>query len=430
MNVLLIGGGGREHALAKKIAESLLLTTLYVAPGNGGTSQMANVQNIDIKATDLPALLEFAIKHQIDMTIVGSDDPLAMGIVDLFQEKDLRIFGPTAAAAKIESSKAFSKKLMYSAKIPTAEAFIVSKYEDALQMVNQVFGNGIEKLVIKASGLALGKGAYVCNGLEEAELALDAIMVKRVHGNAGDEVVIENFIEGPEISLHAFCDGKTYSMFPTSQDHKAIFDDDKGANTGGMGAVAPISSFTDEQACHKIFELALASMRNHVEPFSGLLYPGIKISSNGPVVLEFNARFGDPETQVYVSLLKTDILEIFNACIDGKLDDIDVQWKNQFAVCVILASAGYPGDCKKGFPITGIDKAESIEGVTVFHAGTMWNGKEFVTSGGRVLGITALGDTLDQAIDTAYAAAACIQFEGKYCRTDIGQKSLKAMELV
>jgi phosphoribosylamine--glycine ligase len=423
-NVLVIGSGGREHALAWKISQSPKVGKLYIAPGNGGTQLLG--QNLSIKPSDVDGLVDFANNNNIDITIIGPDDLLAAGIVNFFQEQGLRVFGPTLAAAQIEASKAFAKKLMGKAKIPTASFKIFKRheYDEAWEYIQN---QGVP-IVVKASGLALGKGVYPCKTLEEAEDALKKIMVERVHGVAGDEIVIEEYLEGQEISIHAFCDGESSSLMLTSQDHKPIFDGDQGPNTGGMGTFAPVPWITQgliEKIGQTIVRPALNGLAEQGHPFMGCLYPGLKITEQGPKVLEFNARFGDPETQSYMRLLKTDLLDIVEACVDKRLNEIEIEWKLGFAVCVVVASGGYPGKYKKGIPIYGIEMAEKIPGVVIFHAGTVLDNKQFETSSGRVLSITAVGETLQIAIDRAYRAVNFISFEGMYYRTDIGAKAFK-----
>ncbi len=419
--VLIIGSGGREHALGWKIRQTFI-GCLYFAPGNGGTDRLG--LNVPIKATDIEGLLAFALKEKIDFTIVGQDDPLAMGIVDAFQEKGLRIFGPTKAAAEIESSKVFAKSLMVATGVPTAYYTTCKNVSDAMNLVRGHFMVETDKpIVIKADGLALGKGAYVCENPAEAEKAIDDIMVKRIYGNSGDQVVIESFLEGAEYSMHAFSDGKTFKMFPSSRDHKAIFNGDKGPNTGGMGTIAPVPGFNQEEyVSTKIVSPILAGLQSVKRQYVGLLYTGIK----GKDVLEFNARFGDPETQVYMRLLKTDLLEILEACVDGRLDKVNIEWNPGFAACIVIASEGYPSpNYKKGVPILGIDRAENLPGVVVFHAGTKIIDGGFATSGGRVLGVTGVGATLQEALYWAYKGVNnCIHFEGMQFRTDIGTQSL------
>jgi phosphoribosylamine---glycine ligase len=419
-NVFIIGSGGREHALAWKLAQSPRIGKLFVAPGNGGTWQVA--ENVAIDSTNIDGLVQFAASNDIGLTVVGPDDPLALGVVDAFQAGGLRIFGPTRAAAEIESSKAFSKNLMSEAGIPTATFQVFSEHEKALAYVCE---RGAP-IVIKASGLALGKGVYVCKSLAEAEAALAEIMLEHAHKDAGNEVVIEEFLDGQEISIHAFCDGKTSVLLPPAQDHKPIGDGDIGKNTGGMGTIAPVSwvsANTLRDIDEKIVYSTLHALAERGRQFKGLLYPGLKMTTSGPKVLEFNARFGDPETQSYMRLLKTDLLDILDACIDGKLADLAIEWKSGFAACVVIASGGYPDEYKKGLSLRGVADAERVSDVVVFHAGTIFD-EELKTFGGRVLGITATGDTLRHALDRAYEAAQLIEFEGKQYRNDIGAKAL------
>ena len=419
-NVLIIGSGGREHALAWKLAQSLRIGKLYVAPGNGGTHQIA--ENVSIDATDIEGLIQFAEKNEISLTVVGPDDPLALGVVDAFRSRGLRIFGPTRATAEIESSKAFAKNLMSEASIPTATFKIFSEYDKALSYVRK---RGVP-IVVKASGLALGKGVYVCKTLAEAEVALKEIMVDNVHKEDGSEVVIEEFLDGQEISIHALCDGKTFVLLPPAQDHKPIHDNDEGKNTGGMGTIAPlswVSTDTLKIISDQIVRPTLEALTKCGRPFTGLLYPGLKITSSGLKVLEFNARFGDPETQSYMRLLKTDLLDILEACVDGTLAELAIEWHSGFAVCVVMASGGYPDEYRKGVPLRGVAEAECVSNVVVFHAGTIFE-NELKTSGGRVLGVSATGNTLRDALNSAYEAAQLIQFEGMQYRSDIGAKAL------
>ncbi len=418
--VLIIGNGGREHAFAWKLAQSPRIEKLYVAPGNGGTCNVA--ENIAIEATDVKSLVRFAEKNSIDLTIVGPDDPLALGVVDVFRSRGLRIFGPTRAAAKIEWSKASAKRLMRDQGIPTASFRIFRKYDRALDYIRK---HGVP-IVVKASGLALGKGAYPCKTLAEAEEALAEIMLKRVHKEAGNEVIIEEFLDGQEVSIHAFCDGKTFILLPTAQDHKPIGDDDKGKNTGGMGTIVPVPWVTAEMLQNierQIVKPTLDALAERRIPFTGCLYPGLKMTPAGPKALEFNARFGDPETQSYMRLLKTDLLDILEACVDGKLAELTIEWHSGFAVCVVLASGGYPGKYRKKIPIFGITEAEKVPGVVVFHAGTMYS-DQLRTSSGRVLGVTAIGETLQEALNRAYEAIRYIKFKSMQYRKDIGAKAI------
>lgn len=419
MKILIIGSGGREHALAWKIAQSPRVSELYVAPGNGGTSKVA--KNISIEATDIESLVKFAKENAIDITVVGPDDVLALGIVDAFQKHGLYIFGPTKASAEIESSKAFAKQLMWEENIPTAPGRIFNDYNSALDFIRE---HGAP-IVVKASGLALGKGVYPCNTIIEAENALAEIMLKRVHKDAGSEVIIEDFLEGQEISIHAFCDGKTSVLFPSAQDHKTVFDNNEGKNTGGMGTIAPIPWVTADimQFGQDVVASTLDALSKRKKPFIGCLYPGIKMTPSGPMILEFNSRFGDPETQSYMRLLKTDVVDILEACINGNLSECKIDWNSGFAVCIVLASGGYPQKYEKGKSIFGIDKAEKLPGVVIFHAGTK-QAETLQTSGGRVLGVTAIGETLPDALKSAYKAVSFIEFEGMHYRKDIGMKSI------
>jgi phosphoribosylamine--glycine ligase len=428
MNILLIGGGGREHALAWKLAQSPRVERLWVAPGNGGiagevTAGGVPVECVPVGAEDLEALLDFAVAHQPELTVVGPDNPLAAGIVDLFEESNLRIWGPNAAAAQFESSKVFAQDFMARHSIPTARAGTFNFPTAAKAFAGELDG----RCVVKADGLALGKGVLICETLEEAEAAIDSVMVDQQFGEAGDQVVIQEFLEGTEISLHVMCDGRTTILFPTSQDHKRALDGDKGLNTGGMGTFSPAPFLSDEdlaQAARAIIDPWLLGCQVEEIDFRGMLYPGLMLTDEGPKVLEFNARWGDPETQVYLMRLETDLVDLFEASIDRRLAEMDVHWSDQAAVCVVMASGGYPESYAKGKPITGIADADAMEGVKVFHAGTKYEGKNLVTSGGRVLGVTALGDTLAAARDLAYAAVDKIKFEGARVRGDIAAKAL------
>ncbi len=422
IDVLIVGSGGREHALAWKLKQSPRIGKLYVAPGNGGTAAIA--QNVPIDVMDFEKLATFAVEKKIGLTVVGPDEPLARGIVDLFRARGLRIFGPSKDAAQIEASKVFAKQLMEEGKIPTAEFKVFSSYTAASSYVQS---HGVP-IVIKASGLALGKGVYVCQTIAEAEDALRKIIVEKVHKDAGDEVVIETYLDGPEISIHALSDSVTWLLFPPAQDHKRAQDGDKGPNTGGMGAIVPVPWVTPELMItieSRIIRPAFDALIARGIQFTGLLFPGLKMTLDGPKVLEFNARFGDPETQAYMRLLENDILDALEACADGRLvgSNLSLEWYKGFSVNIVLASGGYPDKYDVGFPITGIDEAEKMEGVVVFHAGTRLQGEQLVTAGGRVLGVSAVGNTLQEALDRAYAAADRIQFQGKSYRRDIGAKA-------
>ncbi|MCE9541178.1 phosphoribosylamine--glycine ligase [Candidatus Kaiserbacteria bacterium] len=421
LDVLVVGSGGREHALAWKLKTSPRIGKLYIAPGNGGTGLVG--ENVDINATDFEALAKFAEEKGIGLTVVGPDDPLALGIVDFFEKKHLRIWGPSKAAAQIEGSKAFSKQLMREAGIPTARFDVFNDYEAARA--------GLRRhslpVVVKASGLALGKGVFICATYEEGEAALKEMMVDKVFKDSGTEVVIEEFLIGQEISVHAMCDGMNFVLFPASQDHKRALDGDKGKNTGGMGTIAPLPWLTENDIStigHSIVRPTLEALAERGAPFKGLLYPGLILTPEGPKVLEYNARFGDPETQVYMRLLESDLLDLLEASVDGTIGNARPTWRQAHAANIVLASGGYPDAYKKGVPITGIEAAEADAHVVVFHAGTKNEKSGLVTSGGRVLGVSALGNTLKGSLDVAYTAAEKIHFEGKQFRTDIGAKSL------
>lgn len=420
--VLVIGSGGREHALTWKLAQSPRVGKIFVAPGNAGTSGIA--ENIDIKATDISALITFALENAIDLTVVGPDDPLAAGIVDDFQKAGLKVFGPTAAAARIEASKSFSKGLMEKQGVPTAAYRIFSDPGvAAAYLEDQTF-----PIVIKASGLALGKGVLICTNKEEAQSALKTIMVDKTFGDSGNEVVIEEYLgNDQEISIHCITDGDSTLLFPTAQDHKPIFDGDKGSNTGGMGTYAPIPWAGDDYlswAEKKVVTPILSALKEKNSTFTGLLYPGLKLTEAGPKVLEFNARFGDPETQSYMRLLDTDLYDIFEATVNGTLRSIQANWKEGFAVCIILASGKYPSGSSTPVPISGIEEAEKNPDVVVFHSGTKLIDGVLHASGGRVLGVTATGKTLQEAVGMAYGAVNKISFEGMQYRKDIAAKAL------
>jgi len=420
--ILIIGSGGREHAIGWKVAQSPKAEQIFFAPGNGGTSKIGT--NIDIKATNIVGLLEFTKKEKIDLTLALPDDPLALGIVDQFKKEGLRIWGPNKAASKLEWSKAFSKDFMRQHNLPTARFEIFNDYEKAKEYVLKQN----LPIVVKASGLALGKGVIICQTLEETDEALKDMFIKKVFGNSGNEVVIEEFMTGPEISIHAFSDGKNYKMFPSSQDHKKIGENDVGLNTGGMGTIAPLP-FVTETVLKNIEENIVAptieAMVKEDNPFLGVLYPGLILTEDGPKILEYNARFGDPETQTYMRLSDGDIIDIFNACIDGNLDKIEIKWKKGFACTIVLASGGYPENYEKDKVISGIEEAEKELDIVVFHAGTKVVGGNLVTNGGRVLGVSATGDTLQEALAKAYKAIEKISFEGMQYRRDIGQSALK-----
>jgi phosphoribosylamine---glycine ligase len=421
-SVLIIGGGAREHALAWKLARSPDLGRLYVAPGNGGTETIA--QNIPIKTSDTAALMDFARAEKIDLIIVGPDDALAAGIVDAFRSAGLRIYGPTRAAAQIETSKVFGKHVMTAQNIPTAryEAFT------DIRAAKRYAGSGSFPLVVKASGPAFGRGTWIAHDLSEASRALDAMMAEKIFGEAGCQVVIEEYLGGQEASIHALCDGRKAVLFPAAQDHKRVGTGDTGPNTGGMGAYAPVSWLDNDmlgKVRAQVIDPVLAELEMQGAPFTGTLYPGIVVESGEVKVLEFNARFGDPETQVYVPLLDSDLLGILSSCADGGgLFPHEIGWYAKTALTVVLASEGYPGTYQTGLPITGVEEAGALPGIVIFHAGTRRADGDLLTSGGRVLDVTAVADSLAEAQQKAYEAVKLIHFEGMQYRSDIGDRGL------
>jgi len=420
--VMVIGSGGREQALAWKLAQSPHVGKVYVTPGNGGSN--GAIENIAIDFTDVPELLRFAQENHVGLTVVGQEAASEAGVVDAFKAAGLIIFGPTKAATQIESSKVFSKDLMTSVRIPTAAYNTFTDAKEALQYA----ASRPLPVVIKADGLAAGKGVVICATAQEAETAIDNIMVKKTFGEAGNGVVVEDFLKGQEVSVHALCDGQQAIIFPASQDHKQIFDGDKGPNTGGMGVIAPVPWVTAEQldfVDNLVVQPALRGLRERDATFTGCLYPGLMIDGDDVQLLEFNARFGDPEAEVYMRLINGDLFEIFVACACGKLDPASVSWQPGFAVSVVLCSPGYPGDYPKGLPITGIAEAEKLDDIVVFHAGTAVQNGQIVTAGGRVLNVTATGTTLEEALNKAYAAVKLIHFEGMQYRTDIGRRAFQ-----
>lgn len=428
MKVLVIGSGGREHALVWKLAQSRRLSRLWCAPGNAGIAlerlqNGAAIECVTIGAEDLPKLLAFAEQARPDLTVVGPDNPLALGIVDLFQARGLRIWGPNQKAAQFESSKVFSQNFMERHGIPTARG---GTFSDAAAARN--FARELDwRCAVKADGLALGKGVLICRAEAEATAAIDEILVRKAFGAAGQTIVIQELLEGPEISLHALCDGKTAKLFPTAQDHKRALDNDEGLNTGGMGTYSPTPFLSESQLAETgraILEPWLKGCAAEGIDFRGLLYPGIMLTANGPKVLEFNARFGDPETQVYMMRLESDLLDLLEASVDGRLAQTEIRWRNEACVCVVLASGGYPGAYKKGLPISGLEGAAKLPNTKIFHAGTALHGNQIVTNGGRVLGATALGATLQEAQTNAYRAVKEIHFEGAQHRRDIAAKAL------
>ena len=419
MKVLVIGSGGREHALVWKISQSPMVDKIYCAPGNAGIAQLAEC--VAIKAEDLDGLLDFALQNEIGLTVVGPEVPLTMGVVDKFQEKGLKIFGPSGRAAEIEGSKTFAKDLMAKYGIPTAKYGAFTDAEKAKAFLAEV---GLP-CVVKADGLAAGKGVLICETKEEAETAVDDILVDNKFGNAGSRVVVEEFLTGQEVSMLAFSDGKTIVPMVSSQDHKRIWDGDKGLNTGGMGAYSPAPVYTPdvhEIVVPQVLEATIKAMEQEGRPFAGILYAGLMLTADGPKVLEFNARFGDPETQAVLPRLKSDLVEIFLAIIDGRLNEMNIEWYEEAAVCVVMASGGYPETSDKGRVITGMKEAEET-GTIVFHAGTKEIDGNIVTNGGRVLAISALGKDIAEAIANAYKGVEKVKFENMQYRTDIGKKA-------
>jgi len=421
MKVLVIGSGGREHALCWKIRQSQKVRKIFCSPGNAGIAKIAEC--IDIKTDRIKDLLEFARYEGIDLTVVGPEQPLILGIVDLFEKNGLRIFGPSQSAAGLEGSKAFAKNLMRKYGIPTAEYKIFSSF---LQAENYIRLKGAP-IVVKADGLASGKGVIVAETVSEAIDAVRKIMKEKVFGPAGDKVVIEECLRGEEASFLAFTDGETVIPMASAQDHKRVYDGDKGPNTGGMGAYSPAPVVTpdiEKKIMERIMIPTVKAMKSEGLPYKGVLYAGLMIEAGEPKVLEFNVRFGDPETQPILTRLDGDIVEIFNAVIDGDLRGKTIRWRDDASVCVVLASEGYPGAYKKGEVITGLDDAEAIDGVMVFHAGTRLQNNNLLTDGGRVLGITALGNEIRSAIDKAYMAVDRIHFKGMHYRRDIGLRAI------
>ena len=422
MKVLIIGSGGREHALAWKLAQSSEVSKVYTAPGNPGTAEVG--ENVDIQVHELEKLRDFALTEGIELTVVGPEQPLTDGIVDVFAWRGLKAFGPDKKSAQLEGSKAFSKELMKKYNIPTADFGDFTDADAAKAYVKEVGA----PIVVKADGLAAGKGVIICQTTEEANSAIDTIMTDRAFGEAGSKVVIEEFLTGEEASYIAITDGVTVLPFAPSQDHKAAYDGDKGPNTGGMGAYSPAPIVTPElekEVMETIMVPTVKAMEAEGLLYRGFLYAGLMIKDGRPKVLEFNCRFGDPECQPILSRLKSDLLPVLNAAADGELHQVKLDWDPRPAVCVVMASEGYPGSYEKGRTISGIADADAVDGVKVFHAGTAEKDGEVVNSGGRVLGVTALGDDIEGAIATAYEGVSKISFEGAFYRTDIGAKALK-----
>ena len=418
MKVLIVGSGGREHAIAWSVAKSPKVDKIYCAPGNAGIAEFAECVNI--KAMEFDKLVAFAKENAIDLTIIGMDDPLVGGVVDAFESEGLRVFGPRKNAAIIEGSKAFSKDLMKKYKIPTAAYENFTDPDEAIKYLE----TAKMPIVLKADGLALGKGVLICNTLEEAKEGVKTLMLDKQFGDAGNEIVIEEFMTGREVSVLAFCDGKTIKCMTSAQDHKRAKDGDQGLNTGGMGTFSPSPFYNDEVEafCEKyVYQSTIDAMASEGRPFTGILFTGLMITEDGPKVLEYNARFGDPEAQGVLPRMKNDIIDVMEACIDGKLSDVELEFEDNAAVCVVLASDGYPEKYDKGFEIKGLDTFKDKDGYYVFHAGTKFDGDKIVTNGGRVLGVVAKGENLKAARANAYKATEWIDFANKYKRNDIGK---------
>lgn len=424
MNILVVGGGGREHALVMKLAESKKTDKIYCAPGNGGISRYAECR--PVKATDIDGMVALAKEIKADLVVVAPDDPLVLGMVDALNAEGFRTFGPDKSAAIIEGSKVFSKNLMKKYNIPTAKYEVFDNAEKALEYIKS---ENTFPTVIKADGLALGKGVIIAQNMEEATDAVHSIMEDKIFGESGANVVIEEFLTGPEVSVLCFTDGKTIKPMVSSMDHKRALDGDKGLNTGGMGTVSPNPYYTAEVAeeCMKtIFRPTIDAMVKENRKFKGCLYFGLMVTPNGVKVIEYNCRFGDPETQVVLPVLDTDIVDIMEAIYDEKLDEIDIKWKDEACACVVMASGGYPKKYATGLEISGLDNSGQVENAFVYHAGTKFEDGKFLTAGGRVLGVTATGENLEKALEKAYEAVGKINFENAHYRKDIGKKALDA----
>ena len=424
MNILIVGSGGREHAIAWSVAKSPKADKIYCAPGNAGISQYAECVNIG--AMEFEKLADFAQEHSIDLTIIGMDDPLVGGVVDVFEERGLKVFGPRKNAAILEGSKAFSKDLMKKYNIPTAG---YENFEDSEKALEYLRTQAKFPVVLKADGLALGKGVLICNDLAEAEAGVKEIMEDKKFGSAGNTMVIEEFMTGREVSVLSFVDGKTIRTMTSAQDHKRAMDGDQGLNTGGMGTFSPSPFYTEEvdEFCRKyIYQPTVDAMAAEGRPFVGIIFFGLMLTPDGPKVLEYNARFGDPEAQVVLPRMKTDILEVMEACVNGTLDQVKLEFEDNAAVCVVLASQGYPVKYEKGIPMSGFENFADKEGYYCFHAGTKLENGQIVTNGGRVVGITAKGKDLKEARKNAYEATEWIQFANKYMRHDIGKAIVEA----
>jgi len=418
MKILLVGSGGREHALLRKLKESLRVTEVLCAPGNGGMA--CETRCFPVDAMDIPGMLALAKAEAVDLVFVAPDDPLAAGMVDAFEAAGIRAFGPRANAALIESSKVFSKNLMKKYGIPTADYAV---FDDAKTALDYILAANQFPIVIKADGLALGKGVLIAESAAQAEEALRAILEEKRFGASGDRVVVEEFLRGPEVTVLAFTDGETVLPMVSSMDHKRALDGNRGQNTGGMGTISPNPYYdekTAEQCRERIFLPTVAALRQEGRPFKGCLYFGLMLTEQGPKVIEYNARFGDPETQVVLPRLKTPLIDIIEAVIDERLDQLEIQWSEAACACVVMASGGYPERYAKGYEITGLDAGGQLEGLEIFHAGTKWENGRFYTNGGRVLGVTARGKNLEEARAKAYKGISRIQFQNAHYRTDIG----------
>ena len=422
MKVLLVGSGGREHAIAWKLAKSKKLTKLYIAPGNAGTAQCG--ENVPIAADEIEALVDFAKQNKIKLVIIGPEVPLAAGLADLLEEAGIKVFGPGKEAAKLEADKAFAKQLMRAVSISTAEGQIFDRFEDAKAFI----ASRDEAVVIKAAGLAAGKGVFVCDDPADGIIIAEKIMCDKMFGSAGEKIIVEDKLLGEEASILALVDGRNIYCLESSQDHKAIGEGDTGPNTGGMGAYSPAPIVTDKlmkQISREVLVPIVDGMNRNGTPYKGVLYAGIMVTAAGPRVLEFNVRFGDPETQPILMRLKNDLLEVILAVCNGRLDDITLNWDSRPAVCVVMAAGGYPGEYEKGKEITGLKEAAAMKDVVVFHAGTKKLDSRIVTNGGRVLGVTALGETISAAKQKAYEAVEKIKFDGAYYRKDIADKAIR-----
>lgn len=419
MKVLVVGGGGREHAIVHKLSKSKKIEKIYCAPGNPGIKELA--ETINISPMDFDLLIKFAKDNNIDLTIAAMDDTLVAGIVDEFEKNNLKIFGPNKGAAIIEGSKAFSKDLMKKYNIPTANYETFSSYEEAVKYIESLSF----PLVIKADGLALGKGVLICKSLDEAKESLKEIMLNKKFGKSGENVVIEEFMVGKEVSILCFCDGKTIVPMVSAQDHKRAFDNDEGPNTGGMGTISPSKYYTDDIAkiaMDTIFRPTMEALAKEDREFVGVLFFGLMLTEQGPKVIEYNARFGDPETQVVLPRLKTDLIDIINACLNKQLNNITIEWEDYATSCVILASGGYPDSYKKGYEIIGLEKCKGLKDVFVYHAGTDVKDNKIVNSGGRVLGVMAKGENLEKALEKSYDALKIVSFKDSFYRKDIGKR--------